>query len=1059
MKIRISTAREVKPMIYAYTTPDVTSNVGWIKIGYTERDVQTRIKEQLGTARIAFNLEWTGEAVYNSEPRKIFHDTDFHAYLQKLGIIKEQEWFKTTGADSEKYFSDFKNNRGVLKDFYAIPYNLREEQELAIEKTLNYFREHEGGEFLWNAKPRFGKTLAVYDLCKRANVKNILIVTNRPAIANSWYDDYVKFLGGGDFLFVSEVDALKNKPYVLSRAAFLDEILNHNNAKCIEFVSLQDLKGSKFFGGEFDKLLEVADMFWDILVVDEAHEGVDTFKTDIAFDKIKRNFTLHLSGTPFKALANNKFPQAAIFNWTYSDEQGKKISWDKTDIENPYAELPRLNLYTYQMSEIVRDELKRGIELDGASTEYAFDLNEFFRTDKGKFIYDSSVNKFLDALTTQKKFPFSTPELRNELKHTFWLLNRVESARLLAEKLKAHPIFCDYEIILAAGDGKIDDDDETKKSYDKVVDAIKNFDKTITLSVGQLTTGVTIPEWSGVLMLANMKSPALYMQAAFRAQNPCLFQRGRDFFRKENSYVFDFDPARTLIIFEQFANDLAENTAAGRGTIENRQENIRTLLNFFPVIGEDAQGELIELDAEKVLSIPRKIRSVEVVRCGFMCDFLFQNIAHVFNANAEVANIIAQLPVVKESEINLPAEVQNAAQNLFLDDAGEISIPDDYVIGQAAELFGKKIYNNVEPVKREVKQLLKDEIKFKLDTAQKTYGDNLNGKERKKLETQFNAAAQSVVDKAFKSHDIDNKTIEHKRKEELQRGNQPAADINKKFDDLKRAAEENFKAELTAKVNDAVKYVGENIIEHVETKIQEDKKKSVEDDIRDHLRGFSRTIPAFLMAYGDIDNPVTLADFDKIIPDEIFKELTSISLDQFRYLRDEGQLFDEITFNDAVKEFLRLRRELANYFDENQSEDIFDYIPPQKTNQIFTPKETVSNMVDLLERENPGCFDDPDKTFIDLYMKSGLFAAEIVKRLYRSSRLKELFPDKAKRLNHIFAAQVYGLAPTEIIYRIATNYILGFGIKIDKHNFSFADALPAAKADKLDDLLESLYSD
>ena len=262
---------------------------------------------------------------------------------------------------------------------------------------------------------------------------------------------------------------------------------------------------------------------WDILIIDEAHEGVDTLKTDAAFNHIRRKFTLHLSGTPFKALANDLFPEDAIFNWTYADEQKKKQDWDaSSEIENPYENLPCLNLFTYQMSEIVRDKVSRGIELaDHDIEEYAFDLNEFFLTNEsGKFIHDEDVNKFLDALTRQEKFPFSTPELRNELKHTFWLLNRVASAKALAKKLKLHPVFKDYEIILAAGDGKLDDDDANEKAFDRVKDAIQKCDKTITLSVGQLTTGVTIPEWTAVLMLSNMASPALYMQAAFRLRIP-----------------------------------------------------------------------------------------------------------------------------------------------------------------------------------------------------------------------------------------------------------------------------------------------------------------------------------------------------------------------------------------------------------------------------------------------------------------------------------------------------------------------------------------------------------
>ena len=168
--------------------------------------------------------------------------------------------------------------------------------------------------------------------------------------------------------------------------------------------------------------------------------------------------------------------------------------------------------------------------------------------------------------------------MRDEIKHSFWLLDRVESARLLAKKLHEHPVFKDYEIVLAAGDGRVDDDDENEKSFDKVRKAIAENEKTITLSVGQLTTGVTIPEWTAVLMLSNVKSPSLYMQAAFRAQNPCLFRIGTTNKRKENAYVFDFDPARTLIIFEEFANDLSPNTSSGRGNVEARKQNIRAQL-------------------------------------------------------------------------------------------------------------------------------------------------------------------------------------------------------------------------------------------------------------------------------------------------------------------------------------------------------------------------------------------------------------------------------------------------------------------------------------------------
>lgn len=854
------------------------------------------------------------------------------------------------------------------------------------------------------------------------------------------------------------------------------------------------MKGSIYFGGQYDKLGEVANMEWDILVIDEAHEGVDTYKTDVAFDRIKRKFTLHLSGTPFKALANNKFADDAIYNWTYADEQKKKRDWDvSAEEENPYSTLPQLNLYTYQMSEIIKDELQQGIEIDGETEEYAFDLNEFFAVTNGKFNHESSVDKFLDALTRQTKFPFSTEKLRDELKHTFWLLDRVDSAKVLAKKLREHPIFQEYEVVLAAGDGKLDDDEETMKSYDKVVAAIAQHEKTITLSVGQLTTGITIPEWTAVLMLSNMRSPALYMQAAFRAQNPCLFKVGTSFKRKENAYVFDFDPARTLTIFEQFANNLNPNTAKGGGTAEERKENVKELLNFFPVIGEDEQGELVELDAEKVLTIPRKIRSVEVVKRGFMSNFLFQNISNIFGAPKEVIDIITKFEPIEEpkSKVNLTEEVQ---KDLSLDENGEVALSDEFVIGRTQDVFGDKIYDVTSQVQETMTQMkqapdkaqkaidkLKEAVKQSavkavVDTAQSTYGSDMKAADKRQIESKLNHEADRMIDKLHTNYEIERNVIENQRVAEQQaryETGKTSEQIDKEFEQKQKVAMEKFNEELTTAISDFAKESTKETVKTIETKKKEREKETIEDGVRDHLRGFSRTIPSFLMAYGD--NTVTLATFDTIIPDKVFLEVTSITLDQFKFLRDggdyveeetgqtkhfDGQLFDSVVFDDSVKEFLALKKKLADYFDEKSVEDIFDYIPPQKTNQIFTPKTMVKKMVDMLEQENPGCFDMPDKTFIDLYMKSGLYITEIVKRLYQSDEMKKQFPDNKERLKHIFEKQVYGLAPTEIIYKIATSYILGFDedTKNIKHNFRQLDALPYAKEGTLDQVLDELYS-
>ena len=491
--IKINTAIKVTPQCYAYTTPGVPAHDGWTKIGFTERDVETRINEQTHTVGVDHKTWWHFRATYMTEPFGSFTDKDFHAYLKKLGIARKEgtEWFQIEPNTAKSDFIDFTQNHGTVSSDdntdEVITYKLRDEQNQAVQSAIDYFKSHEKGEFLWNCKPRFGKTLSAYELCKRMDATNVLIVTNRPAIANSWYQDYETFLGPqSGYLFVSNVDGIKDKKYVLSRQEYLDKLNNFNDdlKGCIEFVSLQDLKGSIYFGGSYDKLAEVSaehGLKWDVLIIDEAHEGVDTYKTDTAFSHINRKHTLHLSGTPFKALANDKFADKAIYNWTYADEQRKKRDWDNaSELENPYETLPRLSLYTYQMSDIVRDKVREGIELaDNDIEEYAFDLNEFFKTNEsGKFVHDADVDKFLDALATQDKFPFSTPELRDKLKHTFWLLNRVASAKALAKKLKLHPVFKDYEIILAAGDGKLDND-ENEKSFDRVTKAIKMHDKTI----------------------------------------------------------------------------------------------------------------------------------------------------------------------------------------------------------------------------------------------------------------------------------------------------------------------------------------------------------------------------------------------------------------------------------------------------------------------------------------------------------------------------------------------------------------------------------------------------
>lgn len=1082
-------------MMYAYRTPEIARHNGWLKIGDTEQGVDKRIKQQTHTADVRFELEWKDIAMYRDDCT-YFRDHDFHDFLTEYKGIERNdhtEWFRIDGQELRRCFEEFVSRDYQQKGLHY-SYKLRKEQQDATDMTLAYLKDHNGeGKFLWNAKPRFGKTLTTYDLIKQMKAKNVLIVTNRPSIANSWYDDFEKYMAGQTgYLFVSDNESLRGRQGVMTRDMFLKWLPNRdeNFAGQICFESLQGLKGSVYFGGNYNKLKWIKELRWDMLIVDESHEGVDTMRTDRAFNNIQRKFTLYLSGTPFKAIASGEFDDHQIFNWSYTDEQEAKANW-ADDNHNPYQDLPKLNLFTYRMSDIVREKVKQGMELDEeGSIDYAFDLNEFFKTkEDGTFEHEGDVRKFLKALTTQEKFPFATEELRKEMAHTFWLLNRVDSAKAMAKLLKEDGSgFEDYEIVLAAGDGRLSEDAETVKSYNKVKDAIKKNDKTITLSVGQLTTGVTIPEWSGVLMLSNMQSAQLYMQAAFRAQNPYEYSEGGKIVRKENAYVFDFDPARTLILYDEFANNLKKSTARGSGTTDERKQNIKQLMNFFPVIAEDDEGRMMQIDEHKVLSIPRKIKCEEVVRRGFMSNLLFRNIANIFSAPAIVGEILKKMDKAHEERGRSTSTNLDEAGNVSVDDNGEVMIPEELIIGQEQQIFGDKLYKTFEEIEDEIPMAA--ESADQVLTAINRVGDSLKAAveqniinpaseeyeltqaQTKRIVRDSHKEVETTIEKIKGDFEQQRKIAEVKHEEAIKQ-----ASNERDLED----AEKNFRKEMESAlkgVNDAIKDATDEIInnkpkeviERIEKDKEERRKDSVEEEVRAHLRGFARTIPSFIMAYDE--GHLTLDNFDKNIEDEVFKDVTSITLDEFRFLRDggdytedgvqkhfNGHLFDEVVFDDAIAEFRKKRMELANYFDESHTEDIFDYIPPQKTNQIFTPKWVVKKMVDLLEQENPHIFEEPNKTFADLYMKSGLYITEIVRRLYNNAEMCRQIPDDKERILHILRHQVYGFAPTRIIYLIATRFILGFdpSLQPEQSNFRQVDTVPYAKEGRMEELIEKEF--
>ncbi|KAL3946935.1 Eco57I restriction-modification methylase domain-containing protein [Lentilactobacillus hilgardii] len=1062
----INTTKIVYPQIYAYTLPTEKEDLGWIKIGYTERkNVDDRIKEQTHTAaiRLTYSKLWSEPAKFTKN-EGWFKDKQFHSYLRRYKKVSQRqgtEWFYYDGHPQKSHqdFMDFRNNqKSQIKE--QLTYQLRPEQVAAVHQTLDYAHNHPNSEFLWNAKPRFGKTLTTYDLARKLDAKTVLVVTNRPAVANSWFDDFEKFISWQtSYAFISTNDTLKDRP-VLTKDEFNNELFSGSKKdKMITFISLQDLKGAISFGGNYDKLKWVKDLHWDLLVIDESHEGVDTFKTDIAFNNINRDFTLNLSGTPFKAVASGKFKKNQIYNWTYADEQQAKANWHDSEKNNPYRSLPKLNLFSYQMSPMITDDVNQGAQINGDNIDYAFDLNEFFATNQnGHFIHEMDIKKWLDTLTHNEKYPFSTKELRNKLKHTFWLLNRVASARALEKLLKEHPVFKDYEIILAAGDGHGFDDDQTinEKSLDRVKREIKKNDKTITLSVGQLTTGVTIPEWTAVLVLSNLKSPSQYMQAAFRAQNPWEHMVNGQVYQKENAYVFDFAPERTLTIYDEFANDLSKQTSNGNGTTKDREKNIGRLLNFFPVIAEDNQGKMVELSVNQVLTIPRAIKAQEVVRRGFMSNLLFANISGIF-ASAGAREILEQLnPVDTGKKVSHKTEKKIDTRNVKVNDKGEVEVNPEIVVAKTSAHFGEKVYGDITDKIEQASNQDINLVKLTADTfKKKTLAAAKNIAKENGLtattaghiiqqHSNFLAREVQVIQKQKNIKEAQNKVDLKQAIEKSQDNPEEIAKAQTAFENRKQQIERGYKEKLTKKVADQTKQLTNQTTETLLKKAEEKKKNTVEDDIRARLRGFARTIPSFLMAYGA--STTELANFDQNIEGDVFKEVTGITLDRFRSLRDTYHFFDETTFNESVQEFLRKRSQLANYFDESQDEDIFDYVPAQKTNQIFTPKRVVKLMLDKLEEEEPNIFKDKNKTFVDLYVKSGLYLTEIIKRLYIG--LEDQIPESNERLKHILEKQIYGFAPSNIIYSIAKNFVFSPFPNLDNSHLKQLDMIPYAKREK-----------
>lgn len=594
-----------------------------------------RIDEYTATAGIIYELLYTEIAVYrnnDSNSKKFnkilaFRDHDVHSVLKRSGIVNkhfdtnktQNEWFKCDLETAKLAIKAVKEGKSALDNssisFDKNPIIFRPEQMEAIDKTLKQFKK--GDRMLWNAKMRFGKTLTALEVAKRSSFCRTIIITHRPVVSDGWYEDFSKIFYDTDkYEFGSKV-------YGKS----INELIN-SGKNFVYFASMQDLRGSEQVGGNFDKNNIIFKLNWDFVVVDEAHEGTKTKLGQSVLqavikpeDKEHVTKTLELSGTPFNLLVD--YEDNEIYTWDYIMEQEAKQEWALHHFgdSNPYEELPKMNIYTYHLEET----FKNYMDLE----DKAFNFREFFRTwtgdinkdyEKmpdgvliGNFVHENDIRNFLKLIcfkSEKNNYPFSTEEYRSYFRHTLWMLPGVKEAKAFSKLLKADPIFSQFEIINVAGDG--DEEIDSNNALDAVRKAMgENPDETytITLSCGRLTTGVSVPEWTAVMMLAGSYSTqaSQYLQTIFRVQTPANIN-GKI---KENCYVFDFAPDRTL----KMVAESVQLSQRGMGS-QSAEFRLQKFLNFCPVLSITETG-MKEYKVSYLLQELKKAYAERVVRNGF----------------------------------------------------------------------------------------------------------------------------------------------------------------------------------------------------------------------------------------------------------------------------------------------------------------------------------------------------------------------------------------------------------------------------------------------------------
>ncbi len=636
-------------VIYAFTVND-DKHKGLIKIGdatvSTESSIDKlspncrelnqaalkRIKSYtntVGVTPVLLHTELAVKEVHEKDGNiqlKAFRDHDVHRVLENSNIHKVKidgttgrEWYRIDKNTALEAIEAVKRNYANLSNSKVseyIPIVFRPEQVAAIEKTVKQFKKHD--RMLWNAKMRFGKTLSALEVIKRCEYKKTIILTHRPVVNDGWYEDFTKIFYKTDYVYGS-----KSNGYSVAD-------LTNDKRNFVYFASIQDLRGSEAVNGKYEKNSDIFNTVWDLVIVDEAHEGTKTSLGDETIKAIlKENLgetkLLALSGTPFNIL--DEYDEDSIYTWDYIMEQECKSEWDKLHFgdSNPYEELPELRIYTYDLGDLLHNRQYITYE------DKAFNFHEFFRTwtgdlkcdyaqmpsnvEVGDFVHEQDVWSLLNLMTKQDEkncYPYSKEEYRDLFKHSLWMVPGVKEAKALKKLMSKHPVFGSgqFDIVNVAGS----DDEESSDALNSVKSAIKDAEKlnmyTITLSCGKLTTGVTIKEWTAVFYLAGSYSTSAsnYLQTIFRVQSPCN-KNGKI---KDTAYVFDFAPDRTL---KMVSEAVSISSKAGKTDNEDRVI-LGKFLNYCPVISITG-SQMKEYSTSKLLQQLKKAYADNVVKNGF----------------------------------------------------------------------------------------------------------------------------------------------------------------------------------------------------------------------------------------------------------------------------------------------------------------------------------------------------------------------------------------------------------------------------------------------------------